>query len=59
MRGRWGAFSVRDHRNAATLICELALYDRLLIPFPPTDECLAAVAPPAKGAMIPRASRSP
>ncbi len=33
-RERWGAFSVIDHINAAALIPEVLLYDRLVIPVP-------------------------
>lgn len=34
---RWGTFSVIDHKNAAALVPEVLLYDRLVIPFPPDD----------------------
>jgi len=34
---RWGSFSVIDHINAAAIVPEILLYDRLLIPFPPND----------------------
>jgi hypothetical protein len=33
-RERWGAFSVVDHINAAALVPEILLYDRLVIPVP-------------------------
>jgi hypothetical protein len=33
-RERWGTFSVIDHKNAATLVPEVLLYDRLVLPVP-------------------------
>src|SRR5262245_6702252 len=38
MRERWGAFSVRDHLTDAPFVSEVLLYDRLVIPVPPTDK---------------------
>jgi hypothetical protein len=35
---RWGTFSVIDHKNAAALVPEVLLYDRLVLPTPPNDE---------------------
>ncbi len=35
---RWGTFSVIDHKNAAALVPEVLLYDRLVLPAPPNDE---------------------
>jgi hypothetical protein len=32
---RWGAFSVRDHIDAAALAADVLLYDRLVLPVPP------------------------
>lgn len=37
-RERWGTFSVIDHKNAAALVPEVLLYDRLVIPVPTNDE---------------------
>ena len=36
-RERWGTLSVRDHLDPASLVPELLLYDRLVIPFPPDE----------------------
>lgn len=33
-RERWGTFSVIDHRSIETLVPEVLLYDRLVIPTP-------------------------
>ncbi len=35
-RERWGSFSVIDHKDPAGLIPEILIYDRLVIPVPPT-----------------------
>lgn len=35
---RWATFSVKDHLDAAALIPEVVLYDRLVIPVPPKDD---------------------
>jgi hypothetical protein len=37
-RERWGTFSVIDHKNAATLVPEVLLYDRLVLPVPPNED---------------------
>jgi hypothetical protein len=37
-RERWGTFSVIDHKNAASLVPEVLLYDRLVLPVPPDDQ---------------------
>jgi hypothetical protein len=37
-RERWGTFSVIDHKDPAGLIPEVLLYDRLMIPVPPTAD---------------------
>jgi hypothetical protein len=37
-RERWGTFSVIDHKNAAALVPDVLLYDRLVLPVPTTDE---------------------
>ncbi len=37
-RERWGTFSVIDHKNAAALVPEVLLYDRLVLPVPPDDQ---------------------
>jgi hypothetical protein len=37
-RERWGTFSVIDHKNAATLVPEVLLYDRLVLPVPTTED---------------------
>jgi hypothetical protein len=37
-RERWGTFSVIDHVNAATLVPEVLLYDRLVLPVPGDEE---------------------
>lgn len=37
LRERWGTFSVIDHKNAAGLVPEILLYDRLVLPVPPDD----------------------
>jgi hypothetical protein len=34
---RWGTFSVIDHKNAASLVPEVLLYDPLVIPVPSDD----------------------
>lgn len=31
---RWGTFSVIDHKNAAALVPEVLMYDRLVLPYP-------------------------
>jgi hypothetical protein len=36
MRERWGVFSVRDHQTPAPFVAEVLLYDRLVVPVPPT-----------------------
>lgn len=38
MSQRWGAFSVRDHKDAAALAADVLLYDRLLFPVPPNED---------------------
>ena len=38
MRERWGTFSVRDHMTDAPFVSDVLLYDRLVIPVPPTDK---------------------
>ena len=37
-RERWGTFSVIDHKNPATLVPEVLLYDRLVLPVPPNED---------------------
>jgi hypothetical protein len=37
-RERWGTFSVIDHKNAAALVPDVLLYDRLVLPVPTTDK---------------------
>jgi hypothetical protein len=37
-RERWGTFSVIDHVNAAALVPEVLLYDRLVLPVPGDEE---------------------
>jgi hypothetical protein len=37
-RERWGTFSVIDHKNAAALVPDVLLYDRLVLPIPTSDE---------------------
>ena len=34
----WGTFSVRDHLRERPFLAEVLLYDRLVIPIPPTEE---------------------
>jgi hypothetical protein len=35
---RWGALSVKDHTDPSILVPNVLLYDRLILPFPSTDE---------------------
>jgi hypothetical protein len=37
-RERWGTFSVADHKRPRAFVAEVLLYDRLVIPYPPTPE---------------------
>lgn len=37
-RERWGTFSVKDHQRPRAFVAEVMLYDRLVIPYPPTPE---------------------
>jgi len=37
-RERWGTFSVIDHKDAAALVPDVLLYDRLVLPYPPNEE---------------------
>jgi hypothetical protein len=37
-RERWAAFSVKDHKDAAALVADVLLYDRLILPYPEDDE---------------------
>jgi hypothetical protein len=36
-RQRWAAFSVRAHRDLASLAADVLLYDRLILPVPEDD----------------------
>jgi hypothetical protein len=38
LRSRWGVFAVKDHQDAAMLIPEVLLYDRLIFPYPVGEE---------------------
>jgi hypothetical protein len=38
LRSRWGTLSVRDHRDPRTLIPEILLYDRLIMPIPASHD---------------------
>jgi len=35
---RWGTFSVVDHKDAAAMAPEVLLYDKLVLPYPSSDE---------------------
>ncbi len=37
-RERWGTFSVADHLQPRAFVAEVMLYDRLVVPYPPTQE---------------------
>jgi hypothetical protein len=37
-RSRWGVFAVNDHLDAARLVPEVLLYDRLVFPYPVGDD---------------------
>jgi hypothetical protein len=37
-RQRWGAFSVKDHIDAAALAADVLLYDKLRFPVPPKED---------------------
>ena len=34
----WGTFSVDDHLRRRAFVAEMVLYDRLVVPVPPTDD---------------------
>jgi hypothetical protein len=36
-RERWGTFSVKDHQRPQAFVADVLLYDRLVIPFPPSE----------------------
>jgi hypothetical protein len=38
MNERWGALSERDHANASSLVAEILMYDRLIVPYPNNEE---------------------
>lgn len=38
VRERWGTYSVKDHKNTQSLIADVLLYDRIVLPRPPNDE---------------------
>jgi hypothetical protein len=37
-RERWGTFSVADHLRPRAFVADVLLYDRLVVPYPPTAE---------------------
>ena len=37
-RERWGTFSVADHLRPRAFVADVLLYDRLVIPYPPTPD---------------------
>jgi hypothetical protein len=41
----WGTFSVKDHLRERAFVAEVLLYDRLVIPRPPTNSWLTLASP--------------
>lgn len=37
-RERWGTFSVADHKRRRAFVADVLLYDRLIVPYPPSSD---------------------